>query len=117
MGGQQVATAGTDEADDRGAELFRKCSACHTVTPDGGNKAGPTLYGLFGRRIGTVPGYPYSAALKGGDIIWTAETVSELFRLGPDVVTPGTKMPVQTIGNDAEREELIRWLQKVTAPH
>jgi cytochrome c len=45
------------------------------------------------------------------------ETVSELFRLGPDVVTPGTKMPVQTIGNDAEREELIRWLQKVTAPH
>ena len=42
---------------------------------------------------------------------------AELFRLGPDVVTPGTKMPVQTIGNDAEREELIRWLQKVTAPH
>ena len=102
---------------ERGAELFRRCGACHTVTPDGGNKAGPTLYGLFGRRIGTVPGYPYSAALKDGDIVWTAETVSELFRLGPDVVTPGTKMPVQTIGNDAEREELIRWLQKVTAPH
>lgn len=96
---------------ERGAELFRRCGACHTVTPDGGNKAGPTLYGLFGRKIGTVPGYPYSAALRDGDIVWTAETVGELFRLGPDVVTPGTKMPVQTIGNDAEREELIRWLQ------
>ena len=115
--GAQVANASDVPKGERGAELFRRCGACHTVTPDGGNKAGPTLYGLFGRRIGTVPGYPYSAALKGGDIVWTAETVSELFRLGPDVVTPGTKMPVQTIGNDAEREELIRWLQKVTAPH
>jgi cytochrome c len=116
-GAAQVANASDMPKGERGAELFRRCGACHTVTPDGGNKAGPTLYGLFGRRIGTVPGYPYSAALKGGDIVWTAETVGELFRLGPDVVTPGTKMPVQTIGNDAEREELIRWLQKVTAPH
>ena len=116
-GGAQVANASDVPKGERGAELFRRCGACHTITPDGGNRAGPTLYGLFGRRIGTVPGYPYSAALKDGDIVWTAETVSELFRLGPDVVTPGTKMPVQTIGNDAEREELIRWLQKVTAPH
>ena len=116
-GGPQVAAASDVPKGERGAELFRRCGACHTVTPDGGNRAGPTLYGLFGRKIGTVPGYPYSAALKGGDIVWTAETVSELFRLGPDVVTPGTKMPVQTISSDAEREELIRWLQKVTAPH
>ena len=28
----------------RGAELFRKCAACHTVTPDGEHRAGPTLY-------------------------------------------------------------------------
>ncbi len=30
-------------------EFRRKCSVCHTLTPDGGNRAGPTLYDLFGR--------------------------------------------------------------------
>ena len=36
-------------AGDHGAEIFRACVACHTLTPDEGNKAGPTLYGIFGR--------------------------------------------------------------------
>jgi cytochrome c len=95
--------------------LFRRCSACHTLTPDGGNRAGPTLYRLFGRRAGTVPGYAYSSALGQADLIWTAETVDALFRLGPDIVTPGSKMPLQTLGDDAERTELIRWLERATA--
>src|SRR5262245_53593126 len=41
--------AAMQEDDSRGAELFRKCAACHTVTPDGEHRAGPTLYRLFGR--------------------------------------------------------------------
>ena len=32
--------------------------------PDGRNRAGPTLHKVFGRRIGTLPGYPYSDALR-----------------------------------------------------
>ena len=34
-------------AGDHGAEVFRACVACHTLSPDEGNKAGPTLYGHF----------------------------------------------------------------------
>ena len=30
-------------AGDRGAEVYRACIACHTLTPDEGNRAGPTL--------------------------------------------------------------------------
>jgi len=99
---------------DRGAEVFRACVACHTLSPDEGNRAGPTLHGVFGRRIATLPGYRYSAALTKLDIVWTPETVSKLFEIGPVVYTPGTKMPNQTISSAADREALVQFLAKST---
>jgi cytochrome c len=101
-------------AGDPGAEVFRACVACHTLQPDQGNRAGPTLAGLFGRRIATLPGYNFSPALKALDIVWTPETVSKLFELGPATFTPGTKMPEQRIGLPAERAALVKFLQKAT---
>ena len=94
----QAAT--TQEDDSRGAELFRKCAACHTVTPDGDHRAGPTLYRLFGRVAGSRPDYPYSAALEESDLVWTEQTVARLFEVGPEVMVPvprcrssGSRMP------------------------
>jgi cytochrome c len=101
---------------DRGAEMFQACAACHTLTPDGGNRAGPTLHGLFGRRIATAPGYNFSPALRKLDIVWGAETISKLFEIGPSRYTPGTKMPEQVIGNASDREALVRFLERATRP-
>jgi cytochrome c len=98
----------------RGAAAFRKCAACHTLEPDGGNRAGPTFHGLFGRRAGSVPGYAYSRALKESGIVWTEETVGRLFELGPDRFTPGSKMPMQQMPDRADREALIAYLRAVT---
>jgi cytochrome c len=116
----QVAMAGADDplaayGDDRGAQVFRACVACHTLTPDEGNRAGPTLHGVFGRRIATLPGYNFSPALKTLDIVWTPETVSRLFEIGPMAYTPGTKMPEQTIGSAEDRNALVKFLEKATA--
>ncbi|EAU40793.1 WD domain/cytochrome c family protein [Fulvimarina pelagi HTCC2506] len=97
-------------------EFLRKCSVCHTLTPDDANRAGPTLYGLFGRKAGTVDGYAYSEALKNSDIIWTAETVGRLFDDGPDVMTPGTKMPIQRLKSVERRDALVDYLARATAP-
>jgi cytochrome c len=101
-------------AGDHGAEVFRACIACHTLSSDEGNKAGPTLSGIFGRRIATLPGYNFSPALKKLDIVWTPETVSKLFEIGPAQYTPGTKMPEQTIGSVDDRKALVEFLAKVT---
>ncbi|MGA7069403.1 MAG: c-type cytochrome [Pseudolabrys sp.] len=101
-------------AGDHGAEVFRACVACHTLSPDEGNKAGPTLYGIFGRRIATLPGYNFSPALKKLEIVWTPETVSKLFEVGPEHYTPGTKMPEQTIGSAEDRKALVEFLAKTT---
>ena len=99
---------------DRGAQVFRACAACHTLSKDEGDRAGPTLAGLFGRRIATLPGYHFSEALKGLDIVWTPETVARLFEVGPATYTPGTKMPEQTIRSAEDREALVRFLEKAT---
>ena len=101
-------------AGDRGAEVFRACVACHTLKPDEGNRAGPSLAQLFGRRIATFPGYNFSPALKKLHIVWTPETVSKLFELGPAIYTPGTKMPQQTIGSAQDREALVQFLERAT---
>ena len=99
-------------AGDPGAEVFRACVACHTLSPDEGNRAGPTLAGIFGRRIATLPGYNFSDALKKLDIVWTPETVAKLFEVGPAAYTPGTKMPEQRIGSAADRKALTDFLAK-----
>jgi cytochrome c len=101
------------EGAERGAQVFKACAACHTLTPDGGNRAGPSLHGLFGRRIATLPGYNFSDALKRLDIVWTAETIGKLFEVGPARYTPGTKMPEQTV-SDADRAALVAFLEKAT---
>jgi cytochrome c len=102
-------------AGDHGAEVFRHCVACHTLTPDEGNKAGPTLWHIFGRRIATLPGYNFSPALKKLTIVWSKDTVSKLFEIGPAHYTPGTKMPEQTIGSADDRKALVDFLGRVTA--
>lgn len=98
----------------RGAELFQACAACHTLTPDGGNRAGPTLHGIIGRRIATAPGYPFSDALKKLDIVWTQETIGRLFEVGPTRYTPGTKMPEQTVSDDSDRAALVEFITKAS---
>src|SRR5690242_8212837 len=99
---------------DHGAEVFRACVACHTLKPDQGNRAGPTLAGIFGRKIATLPGYNFSPALKKLDIVWTPTTISKLFEVGPATYTPGTKMPEQTIGSAEDRAALVQFLEKAT---
>jgi cytochrome c len=101
-------------AGDPGARVFRACIACHTLTAEEGNRAGPTLHGIFGRRIASLPGYNFSEALKQLDIVWTPETLAKLFDLGPARFTPGTKMPEQLITAPEDRDALIKFLAHAT---
>lgn len=98
-------------------QFARKCSICHALTEGHARRAGPSLYGLFGRKIGTAPGYTYSPELTEMDIIWSEETVDKLFDLGPETYTPGSKMPQQRITAAQDRADLIAYLKAVTAPN
>jgi len=95
-------------------QFARKCSVCHTLQPDGRNRAGPTLHKVFGRKIGTLPGYPYSDALRQLEIVWTPDTLSKLFELGPEIFTPGSKMPLQKMPDAGQRDALVAYLRLAT---
>ncbi len=97
-------------------QFMRKCSICHALEPGPSRKAGPTLYGVFGRAAGAVPDYPYSPTLSGSDIVWNAESIDALFDLGPDHYIPGSKMPMQRITGSTDRSDLIAFLQSATKP-
>lgn len=97
-------------------QFMRKCSICHTLGPDSERRAGPTLYNLFGRPAGDIEGYPYSPILADSDVIWSEDTVDALFDIGPDHFIPGSKMPMQRITAQSDRDDLIAFLKDATRP-
>lgn len=103
------------QSDHPGAELFKKCARCHALSENGTRRSGPHFAGLFGRRVGTVPGYRYSDALKGRDFVWNEDTLFKLFDVGPDKFLPGTKMPVQRVPNREKLAQLVDYLKELTA--
>jgi cytochrome c len=114
LGTGAEATQGSFDDGSRGAEVWRACALCHSLDPDDGNRAGPTLHGIFGRRIATAENYHYSAALQDMDIVWTPETVAELFEVGPDAYTPGSRMPDQRVPSPEDRAALVEFLARAT---
>ncbi len=103
-----------DEMSNGERQFARKCSICHSLTEDGIRKAGPTLHKVFGRKAGTLPGYSYSETLLTSDIIWSGETIDQLFLDGPDHYIPGSKMPMQRIVLQEDRKDLVEYLKTAT---
>ncbi|MFK8035021.1 MAG: c-type cytochrome [Hyphomicrobiales bacterium] len=95
-------------------QFVRKCSICHSLGAKVGREAGPPLGGVFGRLAGTVEGYAYSSALTGNTLVWGEETIDALFRVGPDELTPGSKMPMQRITGAQDRADLVQYLKRAT---
>ena len=103
-----------NEMDNGERQFARKCSICHTLTPSSARRAGPTLFGVFGRPAGTVNDYSYSDTLKTSTIVWDDASIDDLFEEGPDYYIPGTKMPMQVIQDQQDRDDLIAFLKEAT---
>jgi cytochrome c len=49
----------------KGADVFKKCGACHNADKGGPNALGPNLYGVLGEGVGQgAGGFAFSDALK-----------------------------------------------------
>ena len=92
-----------------GKVAFKKCALCHT-TESGKNKIGPSLFGIVGRKSGSVDNFSYSEAMKNFDHTWDDETL-DTYLAEPRAVVPGTKMIFPGIKDKTEREDVIAYLE------
>ncbi|MFJ5488095.1 c-type cytochrome [Hansschlegelia beijingensis] len=94
-----------------GAQFRARCGICHKAAPDA-NSIGPTLYGVFGRKAGTAPGYHYSDAMASAGTVWD-EASLDAFLKSPNAEVPGTKMSFAGMADAGQRADLVAFLKSL----
>lgn len=102
-----VRLAAADPA--KGAEVFKQCSACHTINQGGASGVGPNLYDSVGKPHGHVAGFAYSDALKGVPGNWTFDAL-DAWLTSPRKYAPGTKMTYAGLADPQARANVIAYL-------
>jgi cytochrome c len=98
----------------KGAAIYERCAACHALAYD---RTGPRHCGLFGRRAGSVAGFPYSEAMRRSGIVWNARSLDR-FLADPVKAVPGTSMGYAGVTEPGERHDLIAYLESAApCPH
>lgn len=96
---------------DAGAGVFESyCGDCHSVSPRGTNKKGPSLYHVVGRRAGTMPGFAYSPQMRASGIVWTPDRLAA-YLASPKSVVPQGIMKFKGLPKPQDRTNLIAYLR------
>lgn len=110
LGFDALASADGDTA--KGATVFAKCKACHTLEA-GKNRIGPSLQGVIGRTAGTVEGFNYSDGMKAAGaagVVWSDDTLDKYLTM-PKQFVPGNKMPFPGLPKAEDRANVIAYIK------
>src|SRR5271163_3402938 len=108
LAGSATAALAADPA--VGEKIFKaQCGICHAVVA-GQNRIGPTLFGVVGRRAGSVPGFNYTADHKKLGVTWDAATLDK-YLVNPRAMVPDTSMVYAGLKDDAKRADLVAYLE------
>ncbi|MFD2183202.1 c-type cytochrome [Rhodoplanes azumiensis] len=93
-------------------KAFAQCKACHKVEA-GKNGVGPSLFGIYGSKLGQVAGFKYSDA----HLKFAQQTVDEAFLTkylaDPKGTIPGNKMVFAGLKNPDDVKAVIAYLKTV----
>jgi len=94
---------------EHGEKVFKKCTACHVVAKGGKNKIGPVLYGVLGRKSGSISDYKYSKALIAHGKKWSYGEMNA-YLLKPQAHIKGTKMAFAGLKSEKDRASVIIYM-------
>ena len=103
--------ASTSAAD--GERVFKKCLSCHSIAKEGKNKIGPKLFGVLGRKAGSISDYKYSKAMTAYGNSWSFEEMNS-FLIKPKNWIKGTKMSFAGLKNEKDRAAVILYMNEKT---
>lgn len=92
------------------AEPGAVCSNCHAVSSGEPKRRGPTLVGVVGRPVASVPGFDYSPAMKAKGGVWDAAAL-DAFLKDPKAAIPDNDMVFGGLDKPEDRAAVIRWLE------
>lgn len=96
-----------------GANVAKKCAACHSFDKGGPNKVGPDLWGVVGRDVGKHEGFAYSTAMAEHGGQWTFEDLNDFLK-SPKTHVPGTKMAFAGLPKDTDRANVLAYLRSLS---
>ena len=111
----------------KGAKVFKKCKACHSIGPKAKNKVGPVLTGVIGRPAASYPKFKYGKLIKGAaalGLVWDEAMLDKyLAKKGVNKALKGfikakggkpkgkSKMAFAGLKKDAQRADVIAYLK------
>jgi cytochrome c len=96
----------------KGADVFKKCAACHNADKGGANGLGPNLYGVVGDPVATGRGgFAFTDALKSKGGKWDFGSLNA-WLTSPKAYAPGTKMTFAGLSNPQDRANVIDYLNQ-----
>ena len=96
-----------------GKMLFEQCAACHSVEASH-NGVGPSLHGVFGRKVASIDDFVYSPPFRRASFTWTSEALDRFLADPQAGQFRGNKMPFSGMPDAKERADLIAYLVDAT---
>ena len=104
-------------AGDPGAEVFRACVACHTLSARRRQPRRPDARRHLRPQDRDAAGLQFLRGAQEARHRVEPGDGGEAVRDRPAAYTPGTKMPEQQIGSPEDRAALVQFLEKATKPN
>jgi cytochrome c len=101
---------------DNGADIAKKCLACHTLMKDQPAKVGPNLWGVLGGPSAHMEGFKYSDAMLAEHamgLTWTYDNLDQ-FLTSPKMFIPGTAMGFAGLPSPTDRADMIAYLRTLS---
>jgi cytochrome c len=101
---------------DNGADIAKKCLACHTLMKDQPAKVGPNLFGVLGGPSAHMEGFKYSDAMLAEHsmgLTWTYANLDQ-FLTAPKTFIPGTAMGFAGLPSPKDRADVIAYIRTLS---